>query len=286
MQRSHTRYLPRTWHAVATPMRGFTAIELMVVVAIMAVLAALAAPSFTPLMEGWRVRQATEALQSTIFYARSEAIKRGGNVAIQKLPNVPASCSLAGTNEEWGCGWFIFADDNSDGKWQATETRIRTINTPANTNVIHHTHAIRPIWGELVAHAMRARERAIPWRCPIMSSATVSGNDIIVDHDSLLPLMIDRTFCKVRPDAGFTIGEGAIAVTDVRQTGQRQITVTAASDPIGTSIEYCWRRQDGGDVLDQWPICTGAIRDAWEAPSAFDPGKKLVRAALGYQLQL
>ncbi len=157
----------------------------------------------------------------------------------------------------------------------------------SNTNVIHHTHAIRPIWGELVAHAMRARERAIPWRCPIMSSATVSGNDIIVDYDSLLPLMIDRTFCKVRPDAGFTIGEGAIAVTDVRQTGQRQITVTAASDPIGTSIEYCWRRQDGGDVLDQWPICTGAIRDAWTAPSYFDPaGRPLVRAALAYQLPL
>ncbi|HRP19199.1 MAG TPA: GspH/FimT family pseudopilin [Alicycliphilus sp.] len=95
MQRSHTRYLPRTWHAGATPMRGFTAIELMVVVAIMAVLAALAAPSFTPLMEGWRVRQATEALQSTIYYARSEAIKRGGNVTID-----PDSSG-------WANGWDV-----------------------------------------------------------------------------------------------------------------------------------------------------------------------------------
>lgn len=157
----------------------------------------------------------------------------------------------------------------------------------SNTNVIHHTHAIRPIWGELVAHAMHARERGIDWRPPIMSAATVSGFDIIVDFDSLLPLVIDRTFCKVRPDAGFTIAEGAIAVTDVRQTGQRQITVTAATDPAGTSIEYCWRRQDANDVLDQWPICTGAIRDAWTAPSCFDPaGRPLVRAALAYQLPL
>ena len=62
--------------------RGFTAIELMVVVAIVAILAALAAPSFTPLIERWRVRSAAEDLTSTIYYARSEAINRGGGVII------------------------------------------------------------------------------------------------------------------------------------------------------------------------------------------------------------
>lgn len=157
----------------------------------------------------------------------------------------------------------------------------------SNTNVIHHTHSIRPIWGELIAHAMRARERGEGWRCPIMSSATVNGLDIVIEHESLLPLVIDQTFCKVRSDCGFTIAEGAIAVADVRQTGQRQITVTAAADPSGTSIEYAWRTQDGNDVLDQWPICTGAIRDAWSATSVFDPyGRPLVRAALANQLIL
>ena len=59
-----TRYTPSA--QTQRFMTGFTAIELMVVVSIVAVLAALAAPSFTPLIESWRVREATEQLQSTL----------------------------------------------------------------------------------------------------------------------------------------------------------------------------------------------------------------------------
>src|SRR2546427_12744675 len=33
----------------------------------------------------WRVRQTVEGLQSTLQYARSEAVRRGGGVFIQKL---------------------------------------------------------------------------------------------------------------------------------------------------------------------------------------------------------
>lgn len=61
---------------------GFSIIELMVVVSIVAILAALAAPSFTPLIERWRVRSVAEDLTATIYYARSEAIQRGGGITI------------------------------------------------------------------------------------------------------------------------------------------------------------------------------------------------------------
>nr|WP_100199492.1 GspH/FimT family protein [Acidovorax radicis] len=110
-------------------------IELMVVVAITAILAALAAPSFTPIIERWRVRQSVEEMTSGLYFARSEAIKRGGGVVMVKLPNSGA-CSLAGTNEDWGCGWTVFADTNGNGTQNAGEPTLQTTPLPANTNIV------------------------------------------------------------------------------------------------------------------------------------------------------
>lgn len=124
-----------------TSQRGFTVIELMVTVAILAVLSALAAPSFTPLIERWRVRQAVEGLQSTLYYARSEAIKRGGGVAIQKLPNTSGACQNASTTQEWGCGWIVFADLDSNGTWKSSapqEPKLRDIQLDGNVNIMRY----------------------------------------------------------------------------------------------------------------------------------------------------
>lgn len=115
--------------------RGFTAIELMVTVAIMAVLMALAAPSFTPLIEGWRVRQAAEQLQSTLYYARSEAIKRGGQVVVEKLPDGTNGCTTASTTASWGCGWFVCHDLNDNGSCNSTETVLQRYDTPSQIEV-------------------------------------------------------------------------------------------------------------------------------------------------------
>ena len=107
----------------------------MVVVSIVALLAALAAPSFTPLIEAWRVRQATEQLQSSLYYARSEAIKRGGQIAIQKIPNNTNGCTSATGNNDWDCGWIICHDTNGNGNCNASEPVLQRIDAPAKVQV-------------------------------------------------------------------------------------------------------------------------------------------------------
>lgn len=69
---------------------GFTLIELMIVVAVLAVLGTLAAPSFRGLLAEQRLAAATSSLNSLLWLARSEAIKR----------NVPVNLSIA-SNTAW-----------------------------------------------------------------------------------------------------------------------------------------------------------------------------------------
>lgn len=83
----------------------------------MAVLAAIAAPSFTPLIERWRVRQTAEALQSTIYLARSEAIKRGGGVTV------------AADASGWGAGWKVVHTQSG------TATELQTTDTPVKVDI-------------------------------------------------------------------------------------------------------------------------------------------------------
>lgn len=108
------------FHASPAAQRGVTAIELMVVVAIVAILAALAAPSFTPIIESWRVRSSSDAFQSAIFLARAEAIKRGGDVILERKASGD-NCTSTGVND-WTCGWVLFHDTNFDGDRAACST--------------------------------------------------------------------------------------------------------------------------------------------------------------------
>ena len=116
---------------------GFTAIELLIVITILAVLTAMAVPSFGPMIERWRTNQAVNNITSTIYVARSEAIKRGGRVSVRKIANGTDGCSFASTNQEWSCGWIIFVDTDDDGNLDAGEEILQTFPMPTSVDIMN-----------------------------------------------------------------------------------------------------------------------------------------------------
>ena len=62
--------------------RGFTLLELMVAIAVLAILTTVAIPSFRDLIQNNRVTTQTNELVAALTFARTEAVKRGRNVTI------------------------------------------------------------------------------------------------------------------------------------------------------------------------------------------------------------
>jgi type IV fimbrial biogenesis protein FimT len=83
---------------------GFTLIEMMVTVAVLAILMAIAVPSFTNVMRRSDVTSATNALLADISYARSEAANRHTTVSI-----CPSSNGTSCTDDTaYETGWIVY----------------------------------------------------------------------------------------------------------------------------------------------------------------------------------
>ncbi len=108
----------------------------MVTIAILAVLAGIAAPSFNPIIERWQVRQVSEELQSTFHFARSEAIKRGGNVTILRTGDGGGCTAVGSDTSLWSCGWIVFADLNSNGTLDSNEDTLQVTPAPNKVSVL------------------------------------------------------------------------------------------------------------------------------------------------------
>ena len=103
------------------PSAGFTLIELLTVLAVLGILVAAAAPSFTEAVTARRLESGTIQIVNAIRLARAEAIKRAGVVAVRPL---------TGTN--WSSGLLVHfeADSDASNARTAADTPVRQFAMP------------------------------------------------------------------------------------------------------------------------------------------------------------
>lgn len=69
-------------HAVSRPRTGFTLVEMMITIAVAAIILAVAVPSFSRSFERQRLRGAAETMLAGVELARSESVKRNQNIRV------------------------------------------------------------------------------------------------------------------------------------------------------------------------------------------------------------
>lgn len=102
--------------------KGFTLIELMITLALSAIILAFAVPSFQDIIRNNRLTAHTNEFVAALQLARSEAIKRGTRITLCKSLD---GSNCASNSNGYEQGWIVFIDLDNDANVDVGEEIIR-----------------------------------------------------------------------------------------------------------------------------------------------------------------
>lgn len=114
------------------PQAAFTIVELMVTVAVVAILLVVAIPSMDYMLVSSRITSKTSDFIRTLNYARTEAVTR--NTTIQIIPRDQEE--LVGS--KWSKGWQVCCDKDNQAQIKEYEDEISLVVSSGQANMIRY----------------------------------------------------------------------------------------------------------------------------------------------------
>ncbi|MBQ0745836.1 MAG: GspH/FimT family pseudopilin [Marinobacter sp.] len=151
--------------------RGFSLLELMIVVIIAATLVNIALPSFTSLINSQERRGALHDLMGVFAFARQHAVMNGAIVTVCPL-DTTGTCG-----RDWNSDIHAFLDPDNTRKLTANESLLRTISPSGNGRLIARS-LNRSFFQFRPTGFIHSDLGNITW-CPESRNASLAGQIII-----------------------------------------------------------------------------------------------------------
>jgi type IV fimbrial biogenesis protein FimT len=126
--------------------RGVTLLEMVSVMGIVAILMAVAVPSYKYVSTSNRIAAEINGLVGDLQYARAEAIKEGQFISVCAVSSAaPTTCAGAAATPSWSGGWMVFTDADGSGTLGGTDAPIRTQSAFTGTDTLIANNALSVI---------------------------------------------------------------------------------------------------------------------------------------------
>ena len=133
--------------------QGLTVVELLIIIAAIAVVVAISVPGSTVVLEHYRLKATSSDLVNGLNLAKKEAILRGSMVKVCPSSN-GRFCRSDGN---WNHGWLVYSDGNADSTVQEIEF-IEAFTAPSQRVHIVATGAVADVASFTLAGLMPDNE--------------------------------------------------------------------------------------------------------------------------------
>ena len=157
--------------------RGFTIIELMITVALLAVMVTIGVPAFTSTINTNETAAKSNAFLSALKLSRTEATKRRQNIIVCASAN-QSDCA----SNNWSDGWIVFEDTDGGNDFDAGEIIIDTYELPAGFTITRASAGP----DQILFAATGLSDSTVAQTFTVCKANTTSGRVLTVERSGLV----------------------------------------------------------------------------------------------------